>query len=105
MAGEWRFAGRYRLRAEYAGHQKFRIIVELRCQVETLISGPVAFARQSNQYNSFLCRLRWIRPETLNQRMLRQFFPRIRSSRPVSVSRFVGYFTLPQTTTVQKVFK
>ena len=42
MAREWRFVGRYRLRVQYAGHQKFGVIVQLRCQVEALVSGPVA---------------------------------------------------------------
>jgi hypothetical protein len=97
MAGEWRFVGRYRLRAQYAGHQKFGVIVQLRCQVETLVSGPVAFARQANQDNRFLCRLRWVRLEAFNQRMLRQFFPRTRSLRPAA-SRFIRHFTLPRTT-------
>jgi hypothetical protein len=105
MAGEWRFVGRYRLRHQYAGHQKFGIIVQLRCQVEALVSGPVALARQSNQDNSFLCRLRWIRPEALNQRMLRQFCPRTRSSRPASAFRFIGHFNVPQTTAIQKAFR
>jgi hypothetical protein len=51
--------------------QKLRVIVKLGCQVEALIAGPVAVARQPDQLDNPPCGLRRIGFEPLDVRILR----------------------------------
>jgi hypothetical protein len=73
-AGKWRPVGGNRFGLHNVLDEKLGVIVEFRCQIEALVTWAIALSWQPDEDDAFLCGLRWIGLQLLDQRMLRQLF-------------------------------